>query len=121
MNQYKQVTIETVTASDLCPADTYTGVYWINDGSNLGTTRSIITNRPVHPSELVEVYQQIANEMGFPEATTRCHILGHNSGIKIHYAEQGATVEQLAEYAGVPKRDYKTVAKVAKGFAKSAN
>jgi len=112
-----QTTIEAVNNNDECPVDTYTGMYWVNDGSNRCTTRTIKTTRPTHPSELVTAYQQFANEMGLPEATTRCHILGHNSGVTLTYAEQGATVEQLAEFAGVPKSAHKRAAKVARGFA----
>ena len=112
-----QTTIEAVGSNDECPVDTYTGMYWINDGSNRCTTRSINTTRPVHPSELVTTFQQIANEMGLPEATTRCRILGHNSGVQLTFAEQGATLEQLAEFAGVPKSARKRAAKVARGFA----
>jgi len=112
-----QAIIEAVSNNDECPVDTYTGMYWVNDGSNRCTTRSINTTRPTHPSELVMAFQQIANEMGLPEATTRCRILGHNSGVQLTYAEQGATVEQLAEFAGVPKSAHKLAAKVARGFA----
>ena len=113
----KRLSVEAVAASDECPVDTYTGMYWINDGSNQFTTKSIITKLPVHPSSIVNAFREIAEQMGLPEATTRCHIMGHTSGVRLNYAEDGATLEQLAEFAGVPKRARKRAAKVARGFA----
>ena len=113
----KRLSVEAVAASDECPVDTYTGMYWINDGSNQFTTKSINTKVPMHPSAIVNAFREIADQMGLSEATTRCRILGHTSGVQLTYAEAGATLEQLAEFAGVPKSAHKRAAKVARGFS----
>jgi hypothetical protein len=96
-------------------------MYWVADGSNRCTTKSIKTTYPVHPEKIVNVFQGLAQEIGLPDETTRCLITGTNTGCRIGYVEQGATPEQLAEWAGVPKRQHKQVAKVARGFANVAN